>query len=195
MAGPLVDGITTLRGAKPAHASPPELPKSTPVEIAPTGSGVQKAVNPLLPLVGRAEYENAQAEGQALRAASTAPVGGAGRGADIVAKAKEFVGTPYKWGGTSPLGFDCSGFTQYVFKQLGIDLPRISYQQGQGGVAVDPNQMQPGDLVLWDNSSRNNGADHVAVYIGNGQIIAAPKPGDHVRIQSLYGNYFARRYI
>lgn len=122
-----------------------------------------------------------------------APGNGKGNGS-IADFAKRFIGTPYVWGGTSPSGFDCSGFTQYVMKQFGINIPRVSYQQGAGGKAVSRGDMQVGDLVFWDNSSRNNGADHVGIYIGNGKYIAAPQPGDSVKISSLGGNYWARRY-
>lgn len=114
------------------------------------------------------------------------PDGVTERASSIIETAKKFVGTPYVWGGTSPLGFDCSGFTQYVFKQFGIDLPRVSYQQANGGTRVGIKDLQPGDLVAWDNSSRNNGADHIAIYIGDGKVIHAPKPGDSVKISTLW---------
>jgi cell wall-associated NlpC family hydrolase len=109
--------------------------------------------------------------------------------------AKKFVGTPYVWGGSSPLGFDCSGFTQFVFRQFGVNLPRMSNQQGFGGSAVNYADAKPGDLIFWDNSTRNNGADHVGIYLGNGMLISAPKPGDHVKIQAVYGKPFFRRYL
>lgn len=100
--------------------------------------------------------------------------------------ARQLLGTPYVWGGTDPdKGLDCSGFVQWVFKQVGVNLPRISAQQAQAGKRVSIDQLQPGDLVGWDNSSRNNGADHIAIYLGNGQIIEAPRPGLGVRIRSL----------
>lgn len=118
-------------------------------------------------------------------------------GSKIVDFAKQFVNTPYVWGGSGPLGFDCSGFTQYVYKQVyGIDLPRVSYQQGQGGRAVDMGDLQPGDLIFLDNSSRNKGADHVGIYLGNGQYIDAPKPGGTVGIRKFNpaAGWWARRY-
>lgn len=121
--------------------------------------------------------------------------GGSESGSAIVDFAKQYIGTPYVWGGTSlKNGVDCSGFTQAVFAKFGITIPRISNQQGSGGQAVGRKDLRPGDLVFWDNSSRNNGADHVGIYIGGGKFIAAPRPGGHVEISNLYGNYFGRRY-
>jgi cell wall-associated NlpC family hydrolase len=121
--------------------------------------------------------------------------GAGGKGnSGLVDYAKRFLGTPYVWGGTSPSGFDCSGFTQYVMKQFGINLPRISYQQGAGGQSVDRGNIKAGDLVFWDLNSRNAGADHVGIYIGGGKYIHAPQPGSSVKISSLGGNYWARRW-
>ena len=95
-------------------------------------------------------------------------------------------GVPYRWAGASPsAGFDCSGLLQYVYKQMGIDLPRVSFQQANYGERVPLSKMKVGDLVAWDNSSRNNGADHIAMYIGNGQILEAARPGTNVRIRKL----------
>lgn len=103
----------------------------------------------------------------------------------VVEFAKQFVGTPYVWGGTSPDGFDCSGLPQYVFKEFGINLPRVSFQQANYGKRIGLDRLKPGDLVAWDNSSRNNGADHVAIYAGNGQIIESARPGTNVRVRRL----------
>lgn len=108
----------------------------------------------------------------------------------IVDFAKQFVGTPYVWGGTNlQEGVDCSGFLQSVFKEFGINLPRVSFQQAAAGDRIGLDKLKPGDLVAWDNSSRNNGADHIALYIGNGQIIEAARPGTNVRIRKLGGDF------
>lgn len=115
------------------------------------------------------------------------PVGSGGPAPKgLVGYAKKFLGTPYVWGGTSPNGFDCSGFVQYVYRKFGVNLPRISADQARAGKRISLGNLKPGDLVAWDNSSRNNGADHIAIYIGNGQIIEAPRPGSSVRISRLY---------
>lgn len=121
------------------------------------------------------EYKNLAGGGQ-----------GTGKGAELVAYAKQFLGTPYKWGGSGPLGFDCSGLMSYIFQKVaGVNLPRVSAQQAGAGVGVALDDLQAGDMLFWDNSSRNKGADHVAMYIGNGQYIEAPQPGGKVQIRTL----------
>lgn len=156
------------------------LPDALTIKDA--GEGAAKAKNPFDSLYLQSyatEEEFATANPQPAAASS-------GTTTDLISKAKSYVGTPYKWGGSGPLGFDCSGFTQYVYKSFGIELPRVSYQQATYGKRVGLDQLRPGDLVAWDNSSRNNGADHIAIYIGNGQVIHAPKPGDSVKISPLF---------
>ena len=119
--------------------------------------------------------------------ASTTASEGTGDGAAVVAEARKYLGIPYVWGGTDPeKGLDCSGLVQHVYRQLGYDLPRVSYQQAAAGRPVASlAQAQPGDLIAWDNSSRNNGVDHIAIYIGNGKMIEAPRPGANVRISDV----------
>lgn len=103
----------------------------------------------------------------------------------VVKFGKQFVGTPYVWGGTRPGGFDCSGLLQYVTKKFGLNLPRVSYQQANAGKRISIGKARAGDLVAWDNSSRNNGADHIAMYLGNGYILEAPRAGLNVRVRKL----------
>ena len=117
--------------------------------------------------------------------ARTTVTGGAGvTGEQVVAKAREMVGLPYVWGGTDPQsGVDCSGLVQSVYSSFGIELPRLSADQARAGTPVaSMADAKPGDLIAWDNSSRNVGADHIAIYIGNGQMIEAPRPGGKVQV-------------
>ena len=100
---------------------------------------------------------------------------GSGSGSAVVAAAEKYLGVPYLWGGTDPkTGLDCSGLTQRVYADLGIELPRTSSQQATAGRPVaNLDQTQPGDLVFFDWSSRP-GIDHVGIYVGDGKMIAAP---------------------
>ena len=99
----------------------------------------------------------------------------------IVNKAYQFLGVPYVWGGSSPGGFDCSGFTQYVYKAQGINLPRTSGAQASSGSYVSIANAQPGDLVYFGQSQ----VTHVGIYIGNNRMIHSPSPGKSVMITNM----------
>jgi cell wall-associated NlpC family hydrolase len=102
----------------------------------------------------------------------------------VVGIAMQYLGTPYRWGGSSPsTGFDCSGFTMYVFSRVGVSLPRTVSTQYGVGVAVARSELQPGDLVFF------NGLGHVGIYIGGNQFIHSPHTGDVVKISAITGYY------
>lgn len=105
-----------------------------------------------------------------------------GKRAAVIAYAKQFLGTPYVWGGSSPGGFDCSGLMQYVFGKNGIPLQRVAFQQAAQGEHTSISNLQPGDMVAW---YEGNTVGHIALYLGNGQILEAPHTGANVRIRSL----------
>lgn len=109
---------------------------------------------------------------------------------EIINTAKSFLGTPYVWGGTSPSGFDCSGFTQYVLAQNGKSIPRTSQEQFASGQAVDKSQLQAGDLVFYGNGE----ATHVGIYEGNNKIIHSPHTGDVVK-ESDFSTYWTSAYL
>ena len=107
----------------------------------------------------------------------------ASRRSKIVNYALQFVGNPYVWGGTSLTnGVDCSGFTMQVYKNFGISLPHYSGSQAQMGKAVSSSEMRPGDLIFYANSSGT--VNHVAMYIGNGQIVHAASRRSGIKIST-----------
>lgn len=110
----------------------------------------------------------------------------------IIATAKEYIGVPYVWGGTSPSGFDCSGLVYYVFRQHGISLNRTAATQYQHGVYVSKSNLQPGDLVFFQNTYKT-GISHVGIYIGDGQFIHASSSSG-VIISALSNSYWASHY-
>lgn len=108
------------------------------------------------------------------------------KAAAIINEALKYRGRMYQWGGSTPqTSFDCSGLVQWAYKSMGVALPRVSADQARAGRKVPLAQLRPGDLVAWDNSNRNQGADHIAIYIGNGQIIEAPRTGQAIRVRAL----------
>ncbi|HEX4747171.1 MAG TPA: NlpC/P60 family protein [Gaiellaceae bacterium] len=115
------------------------------------------------------------------------------RYAHVVGIAMQYLGVPYVWGGSSPsTGFDCSGFTMYVYAQVGVSLPHHAASQYQLGTPVPRDQLAPGDLVFF------SGLGHMGMYIGGGQFIHAPHTGDVVKISSMderWGNYVGARRL
>lgn len=122
---------------------------------------------------------------------------GSGSGYDIVSCAQQYLGVPYVYGGASPSGFDCSGFTMYVYKQFGYSLPHGATPQLNYGSAVSKSELQPGDLVFFTGtSSTSSVASHVGIYIGDGQFIhASSGTGYCVKVSSLNENYYANHYL
>jgi peptidoglycan DL-endopeptidase CwlO len=135
-----------------------------------------EAPQPLIPELASVATPEAAAPA-AIPAPAPAKFGG------VVGIAMQFLGTPYVYGGSSPSGFDCSGFVMYVYAQVGVSLPHNAAAQYGYGTPVDRSQLQPGDLVFF------NGLGHNGIYVGGGSFIHSPHTGDVVKISSLSGWY------
>ena len=116
---------------------------------------------------------------------------GSASGSSIINTAMNYLGVPYVWGGSTPSGFDCSGFVQYVFKKNGVSLPRTAASQSGVGTSVSRSNLQPGDLVFFSNGG---GISHVGIYIGNGNMVHAPHTGDVVKVTSINSSYYISHY-
>ncbi|MFJ3301830.1 NlpC/P60 family protein [Streptomyces sp. NPDC086549] len=129
-----------------------------------------------LPAVERAAYERASRGGRSGMPDLAGAVAPDVRTAAALAAARSALGRPYVWGANGPSGFDCSGLMQWAYSHAGIQLPRTSQEQRYAGRQVPLSQARPGDLVVYRSD-----ASHVAMYVGNGQVIHAPHPGAPVR--------------
>jgi len=119
---------------------------------------------------------------------------------DITKIALSQMGKTYVWGATGPFTFDCSGFTQFVYEQNGIELPRVSKDQAQEGRFVDKNHLKRGDLIFF-SSSKSDEVHHVGIYLGNSKFVHASSAKKRVTVSSLDEKYYrehfkwGRRYI
>lgn len=103
-------------------------------------------------------------------------------------------GCRYVWGATGPKQFDCSGLTQWAYRQNGISIPRVAAAQAQAGDRISKSNLKIGDLVFFRTESYSNRISHVGMYIGGGQFVHAPTTGDVVKISSLYSPYWRNNY-
>lgn len=113
---------------------------------------------------------------------------------ELVVTAMGFLGVPYRRGGNSAeTGFDCSGFVRAIYEQtVGLMLPRRAHEQAAAGQAIDKDELRPGDLVFFNTMRR--AFSHVGIYVGDGKFIHSPKPGAHIRVESMDGRYWQRRF-
>jgi peptidoglycan DL-endopeptidase CwlO len=172
--------------ASPALAAVP----TASVVAAPTTQSVQLAGAAPVSSITRGSYKvvvTAPAVSSSRAVAADAPIAAGDLGA-IASYALRFVGTPYVYGGSTPAGFDCSGFTAYVYAHVGISLPHSSAAQGRMGTRIALADARPGDLVIV------NGGSHVGIYLGGGTFIDAPYPGRTIQARAIYtSNYYIVR--
>jgi cell wall-associated NlpC family hydrolase len=180
-------GTFTLAACSGACASTGAVPRPFPV---PGGSAAPAAH-------GAAPAPDAPARGTA--SAPAAPSSSSSRprsgfdGYALAGTALSFRGTPYRNGGTDPNGFDCSGFTQFVFAQYGLSLPREVREQYRLGKSVKPQDLAAGDILFF--TTTDPGPSHVAIAIGGDQFVHAPSSAGVVRVEHLTSSYWSPRYL
>lgn len=123
-----------------------------------------------------------------LKSTASAP---SGKGSTVLETAKQYIGCKYVYGGTTPKGFDCSGFTSYVYRLHGVSLNRTAAGQYSNGVAVARSDLQPGDLVMFGKS----GINHVGIYIGGGMIVHAANSSRGVTTDTITSGYYNKNYV
>jgi murein DD-endopeptidase len=112
--------------------------------------------------------------------------------AQAVSYAQEMIGKPYRYGGASPAGFDCSGLVQYSYRRAGIHLPRATPAQRQAATLISVRNLRPGDLLFFHQEGKK--ASHVGLYMGGGRFVHAPSSGKHVRINSLKEDFWKKHF-
>ncbi len=141
-----------------------DVPEVTPVKPAPPAPKVRTSVT--------------KTSRSAVRAVANAPAPPTVAGSLVLQIAARYVGTPYRSGGSTPAGFDCSGFVQYVYAQLGISLPRTTYAYRGVGTVVSAANALPGDIIYTSG--------HVAIYAGDGMEIDSPRPGKTIQFRAVW---------
>ncbi|GLW68835.1 hypothetical protein Kpho02_11340 [Kitasatospora phosalacinea] len=136
--------------------------------------------------VARTGDRGAPQSGQSAQSAQPA----AGGVEAAVSYALAQLGKPYVWGGNGPNGFDCSGLVQQAFRRAGIATPRVADDQYRAATPISSGQLQRGDLVFWSSNGRVSGIHHVAIYLGDGTYVEAPRPGKDVRVSRLNSGYY-----
>lgn len=187
-------GALALAALTGACASTGAVPHPFPMPNAPAAGAPAPGTLPPSPPAGGTATPGAAAPGT-VAPGTVAPgtLAASFDGYALTSTALSLRGAPYRNGGIDPKGFDCSGFTQYVFAQHGIPLPREVRDQYRIGAPVDPNQLVAGDLLFF--ATTDPGASHVAIAIGGDEFVHAPSSTGVVRVEHLGSSYWSPRFL
>ena len=184
--GQVVDGPLNVRsGPGTEYASVGSLSAGTIVEIEEIIGGMG----------GWYKIENGYVSSDYVAQVDASVAASSGVGSQMAQYALQLVGCPYVYGGSSPSGFDCSGFVTYVVNHFGFSVARTASGQMDNGVAVSRSQLQPGDLVFFNSGNPSKRATHVGIYTGNGQFVHASTSTTGVIVSDLNSSYYSRTYV
>ena len=188
-----VPSVVRTKTMSALYSSPSTSAKTTGRALASNsdwavGEAVQDDQGNIWYLVGNNEWvQGNDVTAQTAVTESAASTDTASTSDSVISTAKQYLGTPYVWGGKTPSGFDCSGFTSYVYQQAtGKSIGGYTVAQESAGTQESVSQASAGDLLFWGSKGSTY---HVAIYLGNNQYIAAPQPGESVKISTISG-YF-----
>lgn len=176
------DSLNVRSGPSTDHDKVGQLPVGRVVEV------VEE-------LEGWYQIQDGYISAEYVQVVDAAALAEAGKGQEIADFALQFVGYPYVYGGSSPKGFDCSGFTSYVYSQFGYSINRTASNQLDNGYAVSMSELQPGDLVMFNNGSSSKRATHVGLYIGNGEFVHASTSRVGVIVSGMDEAYYTTGFV
>lgn len=182
------DSLNVRTGAGKEYSSVGKLNSGDTVDVTAVLNGWYEIL-----YLGNLVYVSSDYISVASRDTELASRGGNSRNASaLVTYSTQFIGTPYVSGGSSPAGFDCSGFTSYVYSAYGVSLPRTAAGQAGVGIEVSKGELAPGDLVFFNTYG---GISHVGIYVGDDSFIHATVPGDTVKVSSMSSAYYNSRFV
>ena len=190
-------GLNVRKGPSTSYAKVTTLAKGTKVTVVSTSNGWSKITSGTVSGYVDSSYLTSKKPSSGSSSNEVVNDSTSTSASKVISYAKKFLGKPYVWGAQGPNGFDCSGFTYYVFKNsAGITLPRTSSAQSKYGKSVSKSNLKAGDLIFFDTVGPNNGAvTHVGLYIGNGQFIHAASGQGKVVINNLNSSYYVKAYV